>query len=111
MSDFLECSVNNQQINRMVAKLAAKNTWYKGLESDEDLLAEAKATDTFYCTDAEMIAMCRAEHNKCLGQALGGHVAAAKRRSDAQVGISTSPQGVQPANALSGFVKSSIERT
>lgn len=74
------------EIDRMIAKQAARGIYLyahqQGIDDlRERLLAEAKDTDKFYCTDAEMMDMAEGEYRKLRGNALGGHVAAAKRRS------------------------------
>ena len=79
--------------NRQIAKMAARNVYLYsaqlGLTAsprvntndiDSRLIAEAKVTDRYTCTDTEMLALLRAEYNKVKGQSLGGHVSAAMRK-------------------------------
>lgn len=78
--------MNDAEINRMVAKQAARCVYLYATQQEAGdlrsrLLAEAKETERFYCSDEEMAEMAEAEYRKLRGNALGGHVAAAKRRS------------------------------
>lgn len=75
--------------NRQIATMAARNVYLYSAqleigvaESDMDLrlIAEAKATDLYTCTDDEMLVLCRAEYNRVKGQSLGGHISAAMRK-------------------------------
>lgn len=66
-------------ISRMVARLVARNLGHQA--TDEEVLAEASATERYPCTDGEMLALCRAEIARHIGRVTGGYVTAAKRRS------------------------------
>jgi len=80
-----ENEMNEAKINRMVAKQAARGVYlyaHQGQLSEirDRLLAEAKEVDRFYCSDNDMMTMAEAEYRKLRGNALGGHVTAAKRK-------------------------------
>ena len=76
--------------NRAIAKAAARGVYIYCAQSAlgteaEKLLAEARATDDYSCTDTEMLEMSAAELRKLRGQSLGGHVTAAVRRSNRRI--------------------------
>jgi len=78
--------MESKEINRMVARQAARGVYLYGHQGHisglrERLLEEAKATDRFYCTDEEMINLSEREYRRIQGNTLGGYVSAAKRRS------------------------------
>ena len=79
--------------NRQIATMAARNVYLysaqlgltaspgvNASDIDSRLIAEAKATDRYTCTDNEMLDFLRAEYNKIKGQSLGGHISAAMRK-------------------------------
>ena len=76
--------MNEIEINKLVAKQAARGIYIYAHQQGatdlrERLLAEAKETDRFFCSDSEMMDLAEAEYRKLRGNALGGHVTAAKR--------------------------------
>ncbi len=75
--------MTDAEINRMVAQLAARNCYARGETAPEELMAEAIATDTFFCSPSEMAKLLDAEMRKVRGQSLGGFVAAVRRRGAA----------------------------
>lgn len=81
-----ENEMSDKQINRQIANAAARGVYiyshHSELSDDLDarLLAEAKDTDRYYCTDAEMIRMANAEYRKLRGNVLGGLIAGGRNR-------------------------------
>ena len=67
-------------IHRSIARVAARNAFRAGQTGDMQLLDEARVTDRFACSDAEMLALLRAELERVRGQSKGGHVSAVRRR-------------------------------
>lgn len=67
-------------IHRSIARVAARNSFRMDKTSDADLLDEARMTDRFSCSEAEMLTLLRAELARVKGQSKGGHVTAVRRR-------------------------------
>lgn len=67
-------------ISRSIARVAARNAYRRAMTTDAQLLDEARMTDRFSCTDAEMLVLLRAELARVQGQSRGGHVTAARRK-------------------------------
>ena len=65
---------------RSIARVAARNAFRRAQTADAQLLDEARMTDRFNCTDAEMLVMLLAELARVKGQSRGGHVTAVRRR-------------------------------
>jgi len=65
---------------RSIARVAARNAFRRAQTADAQLLDEARMTDRFSCTDAEMLVLLRAELARVEGQSRGGHVTAVRRK-------------------------------
>ena len=60
--------------------MAARNAFRQSSNSDEQLLDEARMTDRFSCSDAEMLVLVRAELARVQGQSKGGIVSGIRRK-------------------------------
>jgi hypothetical protein len=69
-----------EHILRSIARVAARTLFSTGETADAQLLDEARMTDRFSCTDAEMLVLLRAELARVEGQSRGGHVTAVRRK-------------------------------
>ena len=64
--------MNEAEINRMIAKQAARGIYLYAHQQQGTsdlrarLLAEAKATDRFYCSDDEMVVICLLYTSRCV---------------------------------------------
>ena len=67
-------------ILRSIARVAARNAFRRAQTGDAQLLDEARMTDRFSCTDAEMLVLLPAELARVQGQSRGGHVTAVRRK-------------------------------
>ena len=81
----LESKMTAAEKNRAIARAAARGVYLYAAQSslsslEERLVAEARATDDFSCTDEEMLRMAAAEFRKLRGQSRGGYVTAAMRK-------------------------------
>jgi len=82
--------MTEKKINRQISNAAARGVYiyshHVELSDDLDarLLAEARDTDRFYCTDTEMIEMAKAEYRKLRGNTLGGLISGARNRRAAR---------------------------
>ncbi|WP_139222979.1 hypothetical protein [Paracidovorax wautersii] len=73
-------SAPTAHILRSIARVAARNAFRRAQTADAQLLDEAKMTDRFTCTDAEMLVLLRVELARVQGQSRGGHVTAVRRK-------------------------------
>lgn len=60
--------------------MAARNAFRQSLNSDEQLLDEARMTDRFSCSEAEMLVLVRAELARVQGQSKGGTISGIRRK-------------------------------
>lgn len=60
--------------------MAARNAFRQCLNSDEQLLDEARMTDRFSCSEAEMLVLVRAELARVQGQSKGGIISGIRRK-------------------------------
>lgn len=67
-------------IHRSIARVAARNAFRCGNTEDSHLMDEARMTDRFVCSEAEMLTLLRAELARVRGQSKGGHVSAVRRK-------------------------------
>lgn len=73
-------AATNAAVLRSIARVAARNAFRQAQTADAQLLDEARMTDRFSCTDAEMLVLLRAELARVQGQSRGGHVTAVRRK-------------------------------
>lgn len=86
--------MTDAEIHRGIATMAARNAYRRGQTDDAELLAEARITDRFLCSDDEMLTLLRAELARVRGQTKGGHVAAVRRRQSVAQTQQTFPRSM-----------------